>query len=346
MNQNENEMSSTEKTRTKPFLCINCDYYYLNYGNNIKFIIDKDDWENIYQLEKTFKLYKQQEYPSYKYNNKNVTLLEFIFKFNKEEHIYYFKNNDTHDLRRANVLCYPNLYKTIVDKYNIIDFIQGHYSTLGQSAYKIKNCLWKIKEGDKIYLLMYCETDTLCILCEESYNKILAFEKIIDRKLTWYKCGNGYIQTHNPVDGKNYYIHQIIMNYYGNGQGTKNTSIDHIDRNPLNNSMENLRLATREEQEQNSKGIMKGTKRARKSNAKPLPEGITQDMMGKYVCYYEEVVGKNKDKKRYFFKVEKHPKLEKIWVGTKSNKIPILVKLAAVNKVVNDLEHDIFPIKT
>ena len=89
---------------------------------------------------------------------------------------------------------------------------------------------------------------------------------------------------------------------------------------------------------------MKGTKRARKSSAKPLPEGITQDMMEKYVCYYEEVVGKNKDKTRNFFKVEKHPKLEKIWVGTKSNKIPILEKLATINKVVNDLENDIYPV--
>ena len=92
--------------------------------------------------------------------------------------------------------------------------------------------------------------------------------------------------------------------------------------------------------------IKEGTKRARKHNAKQLPEGITQDMMGKYVNYYHEFIDKEKTKSREFFKIEKHPKLDKIWIGSKSNKIPILVKLAAVNKVVNDLEHDIFPIKT
>ena len=345
MNQNITKMSSTEKKRTKPFYCIDNEKYFLNYNNGIIFIVDKNDWEVINQYEKTFKLYKHHEYPSYKYNNKNITLLEFIFKFNSVDNIYHFKNSNNHDLRRENVICYPNLYKTIVDKYNIIDFIQGHYSTLGQSAYKIKNCLWKIKENEKTYMLMYCENNTLCKLCEESYNKVLEYEKKIDRKLSWYKCGNGYIQTHNPIDSKNYYIHQIIMNYYGNGQGTKNTSIDHIDRNPLNNSMENLRLATREEQEQNSKGIMKGTKRARKSNAKPLPEGITQDMMRKYVNYYHEYVNKEQTKSREFFKVEKHPKLTKIWIGTKSNKITILEKLATINKVVDDLENDIFPSK-
>jgi hypothetical protein len=343
MNKNLSEMSSIEKTRITPYYCIDNEKYFLNYCNGTVFILDESDWKIINNFEKTFRLYKDHEYPSYKYNNKNHTLLEFIFKFNIIDNIYYFKNNNNHDLRRENVICYPQIYKTIIEKYDIIDFIQGHFSTLGQSAYKIKNCLWKIRENDKIYLLMYCELFTLCKLCEESYKKILEFEKTIDRKLTWYKCRNGYIQTHNPIDGKIYYIHQIIMNYYGKGQGTKNISIDHIDRNPLNNTIENLRLATREEQEQNSKGIMKGTKRARKNNAKPLPEGITQDMMSKYVNYYHEFVNKEQTRSREFFKVEKHPKLDKIWIGTKSNKLSILDKLKIANKVVDDLENDIYP---
>ena len=135
------------------------------------------------------------------------------------------------------------------------------------------------------------------------------------------------------------------MNCYGNGQGTKNVSVDHIDRDPLNNRIENLRIATRTEQEQNSKGIAVGTKRARKHNAKPLPEGITQEMMRKYVGYYHEVVDKEQNKTREYFKVEKHPKLEKIWIGTKSNKISIFEKLRMVNKVVDDLDQDIFPVK-
>jgi hypothetical protein len=190
---------------------------------------------------------------------------------------------------------------------------------------------------------MYCEKDTLCKLSEESYNRIIEYEKTIGKKLTWYKCANGYIQTHNPSDSKNYYIHQIIMNCYGNGQGTKNISVDHIDRDPLNNTLENLRIATRAEQEQNSKGIAVGTKRARKQSAKPLPEGITQEMMRKYVGYYHEYLDKEQTKSREFFKIEKHPKLSKIWIGSKSNKISILEKLQMVNKVADDLTKDIYP---
>jgi hypothetical protein len=338
-------MKSMVNRRSRPFLCISCDYHYLNYENDIIFIVDKDDWENIKVFGKTFILNKEHKYPSYKYNNKDVTLLEFIYKFDMNDNIYHFKNNNSIDLRKNNVVCYPKIYSTIVEKYDIVDFIQGHYSTIGQSAYKIKNCIWKIKENEKIYMLMYCETDTLCKLCEDSYNKILEYEKTIEKKLTWYKCVNGYIQTHQPVDKKNYYMHQIIMNCYGNGRGTKNISVDHIDRNPLNNTTENLQIATRKEQEQNTKGIKEGTKRARSKNAKKLPEGITDDMVEKYVVYYHEWLNPEETKYREFFKVESHPKLGKLWVGTKSNKVTALEKLMAANKIVQDLKNDIYPVK-
>ena len=69
---------------------------------------------------------------------------------------------------------------------------------------------------------------------------------------------NGYIQTHITYtlgEQKGYYIHQIITNCYGNGKGTKNISVDHIDRNPLNNTSENFRIATQYEQQTNTKGI-------------------------------------------------------------------------------------------
>jgi hypothetical protein len=48
-------------------------------------------------------------------------------------------------------------------------------------------------------------------------------------------------------------------------------------------------------------------------------------------------------KQREFFKVEKHPKLDKPWATTKSNKISIQEKLAQANKIVDDLEKDVYP---
>ena len=178
---------------------------------------------------------------------------------------------------------FEDIKKYIEDTYIVVEYNNGHVKTIGKDANIMKNPFWKIKENDNETILMYCETTTLIKLCQKSLDKILDYEKSLNNtKLTWYKGLNGYNQTHNSADGKVYYIHQIITGCYGNGKGTKNISVDHIDRDPLNNTLDNLRIATREEQEQNSKGIKTGTKRERKHDAQNLPDGITQEMIKKY----------------------------------------------------------------
>jgi hypothetical protein len=204
----------------------------------------------------------------------------------------------------------------------------------------MKNPIWKIEENNEIYYLMFCCKNSYTILCEKSYKKILDYEinKNKNNKITWCKSSNGYI-----IGSNNIHIHQIILNCYGNGKGTSIISVEHIDRNPLNNKMSNLRLATREMQEQNSNGIMSGTKRKRSNKAKPLPQGIHQSMLQKYVVYYLEFYDKEKTKEREYFKVEKHPKSNKIWMTSKSSKFTILEKLEQANKIVDDLDNDIEP---
>jgi hypothetical protein len=230
--------------------------------------------------------------------------------------------------------------KIITEKYDVIETIEGHYSSHSKEK---KNPRWRVKEKEtgKEYLLMYCEKDTIVKLCDKSYQIITDYEKNENagKKITWYRQQNGYISYTGKL-----YIHQIITGCHGNGQGTKNISVDHIDQDPLNNTFENLRIATREMQEQNSKGIKEGTKRARKTSAKDLPEGIEQDMLKKYVVYYHEWLDKEHTKSREFFKIEKHPKLDKMWIGTKSGKVSIMEKLNQANKIVDDLENDIHPV--
>jgi hypothetical protein len=322
---------------------------HLNCGiirfNDKQVLMDFSDLFSIINFEKNFIYYDPEEktYPYYLRHNQKISYLEHIFKYDSSNIEYVFKNNNSFDLRRENIIIYHNYHKQIFEKNEILEHTLGHYIEIGKDAYVIKNPMWKIKENLKEYWLMYCETNTIIKLCSESYQKIIDYESQNndDKKITWFKLQNGYIMGSN-----NLYIHQIITGCYGNGKGTKNISVDHIDQNPLNNTMANLRIATREEQEQNTKGIKEGTKRERKYNAKDLPEEITQAMMRKYVVYYKDYADKEKKRLREYFKIEKHPKLAKIWIGCKSSSISIQEKLAQANKIVDDLENDIYPEKS
>jgi hypothetical protein len=320
---------------------LNCGIIHFN-DNYV--LMDFEDLFYIINFDKNFIHYTCDKlYPFYLRHNQKISYLEHLFKFDSLNLEYVFKNNNNFDLRRNNIVIYHNYHKFINEKYNnIIDYNLGHYIENGKDAYIMKNPTWKIKENEKEYILMYCEKDTICKLCSDSYQKILDYENNINNgnKITWFKLQNGYVMGSN-----NLYIHQIITGCYGNGKGTKTISVDHIDQDPLNNTIENLRIATRKEQEQNSKGIKDGTKRERKHNAKDLPEGITHDMMKKYVVYYHEWLDKEHTKKREFFKVEKHPKIDRIWTTTKSEKVSIQDKLNQANKLVDDLENNIYPEK-
>ena len=341
----EGENNNTNNIKMKPTYSSNTELMcgVINY-NGKTYYVDYREKDRIINFEKKFVFVNDDDiYPSYCSNYKRYTYLEFIFHVNTETVHYTFKNGNIYDLRQSNVRISHFYAKNIEATYNVLEYKEGHYYTLGQHAGVMKNPMWRILEDDKEYILMYCEKDTICKLCHESYQKILDYETENNngKKMTWFKHLNGYI-----LSSGNLFIHQVITGCYGNGKGTKVISVDHIDRDPLNNTMTNLRIATRKEQEPNTKGIMEATKRARKTSAIALPEGITQEMMRKYVVYYHEWLDKDRTRSREFFKVEKHPKLDKIWCTTKSGKITIQSKLDAANKVVDDLNENIQPLKS
>jgi hypothetical protein len=56
------------------------------------------------------------------------------------------------------------------------------------------------------------------------------------------------------------------------------------------------------------------------------------------------VYDKKNNKAREYFSVEGHPKLEKRWESSKSCEVSILEKLNQANKVIADLENDIYPV--
>jgi hypothetical protein len=187
------------------------------------------------------------------------------------------------------------------------------------------------KNGQTLYTLF--DFDDLNLVCNNT---------------SWYALESGYVQGRPDMKGDIRYLHHHIMNFVGTGKGFQKVSIDHINRDPLDNRKQNLRLATCEEQQKNSKGQLEGTKRARSKNAKPLPEGI--DELPKYVVYYTEKYGPD-DKKviRDFFRIEKHPAqmtdpplFKNKWATSKRMlNYTIQEKLAEAKTKIQEMDHSL-----
>jgi hypothetical protein len=324
------------------------DIVYIKYTNKT-YIVNTSDLCRILN-KRMFQLRGDDLYPTFIYNYKKVNYLQFLYDLPlqmDENTQIQFNNNNPCDLTRNNVKVETVLKTNQIDEYpNKIVFSKGHAKQYGPDAGIVKNPIWKITENEKEILLMYCEKNTICKLCPASYAKILEFEQNINsgEKMTWFKSDNGYISGKQTKVNKMIYIHQVITGYYGHGKGTGGAnstdtmSVDHIDRDPLNNTFDNLRIATRKEQENNSRGIMEDTKRKRQTNAQDLPDGITQDMLPKYVVYYYE-----KQLNRDYFRIERHPKLTKHWETTKSKEVSIREKLNQAIEVIENLKNDIYP---
>lgn len=314
----------------------------IQYGGKL-YLVDEEDKAKIIAHRFNFKFQSaEDDYPSYPYNKKRVSYLNFITSLN-EDQVFEFRNGDKFDLRKDNIKKCHHYHEQVMQQYPTATvFSDGHPSIGGCDAGVLKNPIWKIIEDEKEYLLMYCEPTTLVKLCPKSYQIILEFEESMaayqGQKITWYMGNNGYVYGKISKPTNSLMMHQVITNHYGHGKGTGGLSVDHIDQNKINNSFENLRIATRDEQEQNTTGIKPNTKQARRKTARPLPDGIKQEDMLQYVIYYYV------NKKREFFTVES-PKLDREWASSKSMKVSIFDKLAAANQVARDLANDIYPAK-
>jgi hypothetical protein len=225
----------------------------------------------------------------------------------------------------------------IVEKYGECQYIPGHFANG-----KERNPIWIVNENGKELLLMYCEPGAICILCHKSYQKLSDFER--EKNDNKRMCFSQKTDTKYIRNSSSLYIHQIIMNWYGNGSGTSNLSVDHIDRNPLNNTFENLRIATGEEQRANATGNIPDTKKGRQHHARDLPEGIAHEDMPRYVNYNVNHYGKNKEFSREFFRIENHPTLNgKVWSSTTKHSVSIQEKLNEAKHTLALLDQGILP---
>ena len=153
----------------------------INFSKNFVFSNEDDiypsycmNYKRINYLEFLFKFTSDNDlYPSYNYNEQKINYLMFLYNFKENNVKYIFKNKNPFDLRKDNVEFYHIYHEEIVKKYNLKEYIPGHFSKNGNEPYYMKNPLWKIDENGKEILLMYCEKKTTIKLSQESYNKII-----------------------------------------------------------------------------------------------------------------------------------------------------------------------------
>lgn len=144
----------------------------------------------------------------------------------------------------------------------------------------------------------------------------------------WFAATSGaYIATYICINNekKTLYLHNFIMNrIVFPGKGSK-SSIDHINRDGLDNRKENLRLVTQTQQNLNQK---------RKERRKNLPEGIAE--IPQHIWYVKSNGGHG-DRFCVEFKSENFK-----WRGTSSKSVPIQTKLKeAIEELVR--LYEIYP---
>lgn len=108
-------------------------------------------------------------------------------------------------------------------------------------------------------------------------------------------------------------------------------SVDHKNRNPLDNRTKNLRWADAAMQNKNRK------RATRKYTAQPLPEDVTQAMLPKYV-YYARI--KTLNGHNDLFRIANHPKLDEdeVWQSSCSKKFTNKEKLDMVYYKLKELD--------
>ena len=213
----------------------------------------------------------------------------------------------------------------------IIENYEGHISNSGCKS-GIKNInpycvVIDVDFGDE-FIVMHINNNCYTMM------HVNDIHNVKNSNTSWFLCNNGYIASR--INSKQIYLHQYIMEFWGQGKG--GYSIDHINRNKLDNRRENLRITNQSIQNFNKDKV------SRKYNAQDLPVGITHDMLPKYVYYCSEIINKNtkNEYSREYFRIEKHPKLIKKCISSsKSKKISIFDKLQEITHKLECLNNDI-----
>ena len=233
-----------------------------------------------------------------------------------------FLNLDYNDYREKNLLITEKIDEKIIppSNYKIISEGESYYIKEGKYAGQFRNMYWKIEDNNITYYLMHIKDEIFTKISKRDINKILLLN---EKRPSWYIGSNGYICTtiRNNGEKKFIYLHQLILDVHDEDLTSFEKTVDHINCDKLDNRRNNLRLVNMSVQNANR------CKASRRCDAGELPDNLTQKDLPKYVIYRKEILDKETQQCREYFYIQNHPKLEKTWETTKSNKISIREKL-------------------
>ena len=291
----------------------------------------------------------------FKNYKKDIKLIDIFYPDVKIQSIE-FKNNDYNDYLPDNIVIklnqkYENSFFEPIN-YTIIEKGTSTHIKEGSCAGEYRNMYWKVKDSEnKKYYLMHIKDDMYTKISKRDINKVLTFSgntllpscakhdcntNKLNYRPTWRLFQNGYVccTINNGEKYKTYYLHQLIMDVHNEDLTNYEKTVDHINQDKLDNRQTNLRLVNMSTQNTN-KGKAK-----RRVDACDLPEELDESLP-KYVVYRKEILDKNSGNFREYFYICNHPKLDKNWETTKSQKVSIKEKLKQAKLKLQEIDGDI-----
>lgn len=180
------------------------------------------------------------------------------------------------------------------------------HTTLGRPPSKTNYI--EICYKDKYYVVAQ-KDDFVFVIDKEDFEKV--------KLRSWYKLSSGYIASSMVVNGvkKQLLLHRYVLNRLDFPGKGATESVDHINRNPLDNRKENLRIVSQTEQNINQ------SKKPRTIVQLPDNCGIQPDDIPRHI-WYVKPNGLHGDRFAIEFKTENI-----VWKSTSSKKITLQEKL-------------------
>ena len=217
--------------------------------------------------------------------------------------------------------------------HHIISSHEGIYQQYGKDAGVEKNHYWIARNkhtGDE-YGVIHCEHNYLTKVDTDMLDEIHSLQKSI----YYSQCGYVNFSLDSMGSKTLYYLHSYVVDHFGNGKGQ--ASVDHINRQKLDNRSMNLRVCTQSDQNRNMKCIVQKAKDC------VMPNGMTYNSLPKFVRYVTNTLPSGTVQQ--YFVIESHPRQKLTKAGkrrkytTKSVKVSCDLKYNEAMKILRDLDN-------